>query len=135
MARVVITMKKQNISGYVESQESKLVPFVYALTRSELLTAHILQMDVHEIRALLKKPHIKREIDAYTVDIDARIRNNWAALLGLLQSTMVINLLDLMRDSNKDVRIQAIQIAAELISKYTDTGISPELLKALQPAE
>jgi len=134
MARVVITMQKHT-SGYTLREESKLVPFVYALTRSELLTAHILQMDVHEIRALLKKPHIKREIDAYTVDIDARIRNNWVALLGLLQSTMVVNLLDLMRDSNKDVRIQAIQIAAELVSKYTDTGVSPELLKALQPAE
>jgi hypothetical protein len=134
MARAVITMQKHT-SGYVESQESKLVPFVYALTRSELLTAHILQMDAREIRALLKKPHIKREIDAYTLDIDTRIRNNWVALLGLLQSTMVINLLDLMRDSNKDVRIQAIQIAAELVSKYTDTGVSPELLQALQPAE
>jgi Trk-type K+ transport system membrane component len=131
---VVITMQK-NISGYVESQESKLVPFVYALTRSELLTAHILQMDAREIRALLKKPHIKQEVDSYTLDIDTRIRNNWVALLGLLQSTMVINLLDLMRSSNTDVRIQAIQIAAELVSKYTDVGVSPEILQALQPAE
>lgn len=126
---------QKNISGYVESQESKLVPFVYALTRSELLTAHILQMDAREIRALLKKPHIKQEVDSYTLDIDTRIRNNWVALLGLLQSTMVINLLDLMRSSNTDVRIQAIQIAAELVSKYTDVGVSPEILQALQPAE
>jgi hypothetical protein len=48
---------------------------------------------------------------------------------------MVVNLLELMRASNHDVRLQAIQIAAELISKYTDTGVSPEMLQALQPAE
>ena len=48
---------------------------------------------------------------------------------------MVVNLLELMRASNHDVRLQAIQIAAELISKYTDTGVAPELLQALQPAE
>jgi hypothetical protein len=122
-------------SGYTLSQESKLVPFVYAITRSELLTAHILQMDVRDVRALLKKPDVKRETDTYTLDVDTRIRNNWITLLGLLQSAMVVNLLDLMRSSNNDVRIQAIQIAAELISKYTDTGVAPELLQALQPAE
>jgi hypoxanthine-guanine phosphoribosyltransferase len=128
-------MAKQKLSGYILREESKLVPFVYALTRSELLTAHILRMDVREINTLLKKPEIKREVDEYMLDIDTRIRNNWMALLGLLQSTMVVNLLDLMRASNTDVRLQAIQIAAELISKYTDTGVSPELLQALQPAE
>jgi hypoxanthine-guanine phosphoribosyltransferase len=126
---------KNTPSGYIQSEESKLVPFVFALTRSELLTAHILRMDVREITALLKKPHIKREVDEYMLDIDKRIRQNWMALLGVLQSTMVVNLLDLMRSSNHDVRLQAIQIAAELISKYTDTGVSPELLQALQPAE
>jgi len=129
-----MNMLKQQ-SGYTLSQESKLVPFVYALTRSELLTAHILQMDVGAVRALLKKPQIQQEVDSYTLDVDTRIRNNWIALLGLLQSTMVVNLLDLMRASNTDVRLQAIQIAAELVSKYTDTGVSPELLQALQPAE
>ena len=128
-------MAKQKFSGYTLSEESKLVPFVYALTRSELLTAHILRMDVREITALLKKPEIKREVDEYLLDIDTRIRQNWMALLGVLQSTMVVNLLDLMRASNHDVRLQAIQIAAELISKYTDTGVAPELLQALQPAE
>ena len=128
-------MAKQKFSGYTLREESKLVPFVYALTRSELLTAHILRMDVHEINTLLKKPQIKREVDEYMLDIDTRIRQNWMALLGLLQSTMVVNLLDLMRATNHDVRLQAIQIAAELISKYTDTGVSPELLQALQPAE
>jgi len=128
-------MAKQKFSGYTLSEESKLVPFVYALTRSELLTAHILRMDVREITALLKKPEIKREVDGYLLDIDTRIRQNWMALLGVLQSTMVVNLLDLMRASNHDVRLQAIQIAAELISKYTDTGVAPELLQALQPAE
>jgi len=128
-------MAKKKPSGYTLREESKLVPFVYALTRSELLTAHILRMDVHEINTLLKKPQIKREVDEYMLDIDTRIRQNWMALLGLLQSTMVVNLLDLMRASNHDVRLQAIQIAAELISKYTDTGVSPELLQALQPAE
>ena len=128
-------MAKQKPSGYTLREESKLVPFVYALTRSELLTAHILRMDVREITALLKKPEIKREVDEYMLDIDTRIRQNWMALLGLLQSTMVVNLLELMRASNHDVRLQAIQIAAELISKYTDTGVSPELLQALQPAE
>jgi len=126
---------KQKLSGYTLREESKLVPFVYALTRSELLTAHILRMDVREITALLKKPEIKREVDEYLLDIDTRIRQNWMALLGLLQSTMVVNLLELMRASNHDVRLQAIQIAAELISKYTDTGVAPELLQALQPAE
>jgi hypothetical protein len=126
---------KNTPSGYIQSEESKLVPFVFALTRSELLTAHILRMDVREINLLLKKPHIKREVDEYMLDIDTRIRNNWMALLGLLQSTMVVNLLDLMRASNTDVRLQAIQIAAELISKYTDVGVAPELLQALQPAE
>jgi hypoxanthine-guanine phosphoribosyltransferase len=128
-------MAKKKPSGYTLREESKLVPFVYALTRSELLTAHILRMDVHEINTLLKKPQIKREVDEYMLDIDTRIRQNWMALLGLLQSTMVVNLLDLMRATNHDVRLQAIQIAAELISKYTDTGVSPELLQALQPAE
>jgi hypoxanthine-guanine phosphoribosyltransferase len=128
-------MAKQKLSGYTLREESKLVPFVYALTRSELLTAHILRMDVREINTLLKKPEIKREVDEYMLDIDTRIRNNWMALLGVLQSTMVVNLLDLMRATNNDVRLQAIQIAAELISKYTDTGVSPELLQALQPAE
>ena len=128
-------MAKQKFTGYTLREESKLVPFVYALTRSELLTAHILRMDVREITALLKKPEIKREVDEYLLDIDTRIRQNWMALLGLLQSTMVVNLLDLMRASNHDVRLQAIQIAAELISKYTDTGVAPELLQALQPAE
>ena len=128
-------MAKQKFTGYTLREESKLVPFVYALTRSELLTAHILRMDVREITALLKKPQIKREVDEYLLDIDTRIRQNWMALLGLLQSTMVVNLLDLMRASNHDVRLQAIQIAAELISKYTDTGVAPELLQALQPAE
>jgi hypothetical protein len=126
---------KNTASGYVQSEESKLVPFVFALTRSELLTAHILQMDVREVNALLKKPHIKREVDGYMLDIDTRIRKNWMALLGLLQSTMVVNLLDLMRASNNDVRLQAIQIAAELISKYSELDASPELLQALQPAE
>jgi len=126
---------KQKFSGYTLREESKLVPFVYALTRSELLTAHILRMDVREITTLLKKPEIKREVDEYMLDIDTRIRQNWMALLGVLQSTMVVNLLELMRASNHDVRLQAIQIAAELISKYTDTGVSPELLQALQPAE
>jgi len=126
---------KQQQSGYILREESKLVPFVFALTRSELLTAHILRMDVREITALLKKPHIKREVDEYMLDIDTRIRQNWMALLGLLQSTMVVNLLELMRASNHDVRLQAIQIAAELISKYTDTGVAPELVEALQPAE
>jgi len=126
---------KNTASGYVQSEESKLVPFVYALTRSELLTAHILQMDVREINLLLKKPQIKREVDEYMLDIDTRIRKNWMALLGLLQSTMVVNLLDLMRASNNDVRLQAIQIAAELISKYSELDASPELLQALQPAE
>jgi hypoxanthine-guanine phosphoribosyltransferase len=92
-------------------------------------------MDVHEINTLLKKPQIKREVDEYMLDIDTRIRQNWMALLGLLQSTMVVNLLDLMRATNHDVRLQAIQIAAELISKYTDTGVAPELVEALQPAE
>jgi len=48
---------------------------------------------------------------------------------------MVVNLLDLMRASNNDVRLQAIQIAAELISKYSELDASPELLQALQPAE
>jgi hypoxanthine-guanine phosphoribosyltransferase len=128
-------MAKKKPSGYTLREESKLVPFVYALTRSELLTAHILRMDVHEINTLLKKPQIKREVDEYMLDIDTRIRQNWMALLGLLQSTMVVNLLELMRASNHDVRLQAIQIAAELVSKYTDTGVSPELLQALQPAE
>ena len=61
---------KNTASGYVQSEESKLVPFVYALTRSELLTAHILQMDVREINLLLKKPQIKREVDEYMLDID-----------------------------------------------------------------
>ena len=126
---------KNTASGYVQSEESKLVPFVYALTRSELLTAHILQMDVREVNTLLKKPQIKREADEYMLDIDTRIRKNWMALLGLLQSTMVVNLLDLMRSSNNDVRIQAIQIAAELISKYSELDASPELLQAIQPAE
>jgi hypothetical protein len=126
---------KQQQSGYILREESKLVPFVFALTRSELLTAHILRMDVREITALLKKPHIKREVDEYMLDIDTRIRQNWMALLGLLQSTMVVNLLELMRASNHDVRLQAIQIAAELISKYTDTGVAPQLVEALQPAE
>jgi len=126
---------KNTASGYVQSEESKLVPFVYALTRSELLTAHILQMDVREVNTLLKKPQIKREVDEYMLDIDTRIRKNWMALLGLLQSTMVVNLLDLMRSSNNDVRIQAIQIAAELISKYSELDASPELLQAIQPAE
>jgi len=126
---------KNTASGYVQSEESKLVPFVYALTRSELLTAHILQMDVREINLLLKKPQIKREVDEYMLDIDTRIRKNWMALLGLLQSTMVVNLLDLMRASNNDVRLQAIQIAAELISKYSELDASPELLQAIQPAE
>jgi len=126
---------KNTASGYVQSEESKLVPFVYALTRSELLTAHILQMDVREVNALLKKPQIKQEVDGYMLDIDTRIRKNWMALLGLLQSTMVVNLLDLMRSSNNDVRLQAIQIAAELISKYSELDASPELLQALQPAE
>jgi hypothetical protein len=128
-------MAKQKFTGYTLREESKLVPFVYALTRSELLTAHILRMDVREITALLKKPHIKREVDGYLLDIDTRIRQNWMALLGVLQSTMVVNLLELMRASNHDVRLQAIQIAAELISKYTDTGVAPELVEALQPAE
>ena len=128
-------MPKQKLSGYTEREECKLVPFVFALTRSELLTAHILRMDVREITALLKKPHIKREVDGYLLDIDTRIRQNWMALLGLLQSTMVVNLLELMRASNHDVRLKAIQIAAELISKYTDTGVAPELVEALQPAE
>ena len=128
-------MAKKKPSGYTLREESKLVPFVYALTRSELLTAHILRMDVHEINTLLKKPQIKREVDEYMLDIDTRIRQNWMALLGLLQSTMVVNLLELMRASNHDVRLQAIQIAAELISKYTDTGVAPELVEALQPAE
>jgi len=128
-------MAKQKFTGYTLREESKLVPFVYALTRSELLTAHILRMNVREITALLKKPEIKREVDEYLLDIDTRIRQNWMALLGLLQSTMVVNLLELMRASNHDVRLQAIQIAAELISKYTDTGVAPELLQALQPAE
>lgn len=128
-------MAKQKLSGYTEREECKLVPFVFALTRSELLTAHILRMDVREITALLKKPHIKREVDEYMLDIDTRIRQNWMALLGLLQSTMVVNLLELMHAANNDVRLQAIQIAAELISKYTDTGVSPELVQALQPAE
>jgi len=128
-------MAKKKPSGYTLREESKLVPFVYALTRSELLTAHILRMDVSEINALLKKPQIKREVDEYMLDIDTRIRQNWMALLGLLQSTMVVNLLELMRATNHDVRLQAIQIAAELVSKYTDTGVSPELLQALQPAE
>jgi hypoxanthine-guanine phosphoribosyltransferase len=128
-------MPKQKPSGYILREESKLVPFVFALTRSELLTAHILRMDVREINALLKKPHIKREVDEYMLDIDTRIRQNWMALLGVLQSTMVVNLLELMRASNHDVRLQAIQIAAELISKYTDTGVAPELLQAIQPAE
>jgi len=128
-------MAKKKPSGYTLREESKLVPFVYALTRSELLTAHILRMDTHEITALLKKPQIKREVDEYMLDIDTRIRNNWMALLGLLQSTMVVNLLDLMRATNTDVRLQAIQIAAELISKYTDVGVAPELLQAIQPAE
>jgi len=128
-------MAKKKPSGYTLREESKLVPFVYALTRSELLTAHILRMDVREITALLKKPEIKREVDEYMLDIDTRIRQNWMALLGLLQSTMVVNLLELMRASNHDVRLQAIQIAAELISKYTDTGVAPELVEALQPAE
>ena len=128
-------MAKQKLTGYTPREESKLVPFVFALTRSELLTAHILRMDVSEITALLKKPQIKREVDEYMLDIDNRIRQNWMALLGLLQSTMVVNLLELMRATNHDVRLQAIQIAAELISKYTDTGVSPELLQALQPAE
>ena len=131
----MVMRMKNKISGYTERQESKLVPFVFALTRSELLTAHILHMDVHEINALLKKPQIKREVDEYMLDIDTRIRQNWMALLGLLQSTMVVNLLELMRESNNDVRLQAIQIAAELISKYTDLGVSPELLQALQPSE
>ena len=126
---------KNTASGYVQSEESKLVPFVYALTRSELLTAHILRMDVHEINTLMKKPQIKREVDEYMLDIDTRIRKNWMALLGLLQSTMVVNLLDLMRASNNDVRLQAIQIAAELISKYSELDASPELLQAIQPAE
>ena len=126
---------KNTASGYVQSEESKLVPFVYALTRSELLTAHILQMDVREVNTLLKKPQIKREVDEYMLDIDTRIRKNWMALLGLLQSTMVVNLLDLMRASNNDVRLQAIQIAAELISKYSELDASPELLQAIQPAE
>jgi len=126
---------KNTASGYTLSEESKLVPFVYALTRSELLTAHILQMDVREVNALLKKPQIKQEVDGYMLDIDTRIRKNWMALLGLLQSTMVVNLLDLMRASNNDVRLQAIQIAAELISKYSELDASPELLQALQPAE
>ena len=126
---------KNTAGGYIQSDESKLVPFVFALTRSELLTAHILQMDVREVNTLLKKPQIKREVDEYVLDIDTRIRKNWMALLGLLQSTMVVNLLDLMRESNNDVRLQAIQIAAELISKYTDLGVSPELLQALQPSE
>jgi len=126
---------KQQQSGYILREESKLVPFVFALTRSELLTAHILRMDVREITALLKKPHIKREVDGYMLDIDTRIRQNWMALLGLLQSTIVVNLLELMRASNHDVRLQAIQIAAELISKYTDTGVAPQLVEALQPAE
>jgi len=128
-------MAKKKPSGYTLREESKLVPFVYALTRSELLTAHILRMDIHEINTLLKKPHIKREVDEYMLDIDTRIRQNWMALLGLLQSTMVVNLLDLMRATNTDVRLQAIQIAAELVSKYTDTGVAPELLQAIQPAE
>jgi len=128
-------MAKKKPSGYTLREESKLVPFVYALTRSELLTAHILRMDVHEINTLLKKPQIKREVDEYMLDIDTRIRQNWMALLGLLQSTMVVNLLDLMRATNTDVRLQAIQIAAELVSKYTDTGVAPELLQAIQPAE
>jgi len=128
-------MAKKKPSGYTLREESKLVPFVYALTRSELLTAHILRMDVHEINTLLKKPQIKREVDEYMLDIDTRIRQNWMALLGLLQSTMVVNLLDLMRATNHDVRLQAIQIAAELVSKYTDTGVAPELLQAIQPAE
>jgi len=128
-------MAKQKFSGYTLREESKLVPFVYALTRSELLTAHILQMDVREVNALLKKPQIKREVDEYMLDIDTRIRKNWMALLGLLQSTMVVNLLDLMRSSNNDVRLQAIQIAAELISKYSELDASPELLQAIQPAE
>jgi hypoxanthine-guanine phosphoribosyltransferase len=122
-------------SGYTLREECKLVPFVYALTRSELLTAHILRMDVRDVNALLKKPQIKREVDEYALDIDTRIRQNWMVLLGLLQSTMIVNLLDLMRSSNNDVRLQAIQIAAELISKYTDLGVSPELLQAIQPAE
>ncbi len=122
-------------SGYTLREECKLVAFVYALTRSELLTAHILRMDAREVNALLKKPQIKREVDEYALDIDTRIRQNWMVLLGLLQSTMIVNLLDLMRASNNDVRLQAIQIAAELISKYTDLGVSPELLQALQPAE
>lgn len=126
---------KQQHSGYILQEESKLVPFVYALTRSELLTAHILRMNVHDVRALLKKPQIKREVDGYALDIDTRIRQNWMVLLGLLQSAMVVNLLDLMRSSNNDVRIQAIQIASELISKYTDLGASPEVIQALQPAE
>jgi hypoxanthine-guanine phosphoribosyltransferase len=126
---------KQQPSGYTLQDESKLVPFVYALTRSELLTAHILRMDVGEVKALLKKPQIKREVDGYALDIETRIRQNWLMLLGLLQSAMVVNLLDLMRASNNDLRIQAIQIASELISKYTDLGASPELLQALQPAE
>jgi len=126
---------KNTASGYVQSEESKLVPFVYALTRSELLTAHILQMDVREVNTLLKKPQIKREVDEYMLDIDTRIRKNWMALLGLLQSSMVVNLLDLMRASNNDVRLQAIQIAAELISKYSELDASPELLQAIQPAE
>jgi hypoxanthine-guanine phosphoribosyltransferase len=126
---------KNTAGGYIQSDESKLVPFVFALTRSELLTAHILQMDVREVNTLLKKPQIKREVDEYMLDIDTRIRKNWMALLGLLQSTMVVNLLDLMRSSNNDVRIQAIQIAAELISKYSELDASPELLQAIQPAE
>jgi hypoxanthine-guanine phosphoribosyltransferase len=92
-------------------------------------------MNVHDVRALLKKPQIKREVDGYALDIDTRIRQNWMVLLGLLQSAMVVNLLDLMRSSNNDVRIQAIQIASELISKYTDLGASPEVIQALQPAE
>jgi len=126
---------KNTAGGYIQSDESKLVPFVFALTRSELLTAHILQMDVREVNTLLKKPQIKREVDEYVLDIDTRIRKNWMALLGLLQSTMVVNLLDLMRASNNDVRLQAIQIAAELISKYSELDASPELLQAIQPAE
>jgi len=129
-------MRKQK-QQYTTSPESQLVPFVYSLTQSELLTAHILRLHPQEVHKIVNKPHIQREIDGYLVHFESRLRNNWMALLGVLQSTMVINLLDLMRSSNTDTRLQAISIAAELISKYSEhsENIPPEVLQALQPAE
>jgi len=130
-------MRKQQQQQYTTSPESQLVPFVYALTQSELLTAHILRLHPQEVRKIVNKPHIKQEIDSYLVHFETRLRNNWLALLGVLQSTMVVNLLDLMHSSNTDTRLQAISIAAELISKYSEhsDSVPPEVLQALQPAE